>query len=204
MRVLLIIIASFFATNSICQTINGSAKPNELVRKYAEKNLDNYSIDTFYLDLFKPSKVVAYSLSKITIYIDYEVYIKEFSSLWEFYKKGMARIKKFGEYGNSEYKQRWVVIDSIYQITKKCEKIQDTFYVSQKAFNKVGLRPLISFDKLIEKGNCQILDNNNIRQKAIIRLKGSWQRGPLQGWSGRKYFLFEQKYFFLEVSDLHS
>ncbi len=204
MRIVLIIIASFFGTNSICQTATDIAKPNEFVKKYAEKNLDSYTIDTFYLGLFKPSKVVAYNLSKITIYIDYEYYIKELHSLWGFYKNVIDRIKNSVEYVNPEYKKRWVIIDSIYQIIKKSEKTQDTFYVSQKSFTKVGLRPLISFDKLIENGKCQIFDSNNVQQKAIIRLKGSWQKGPLQGWGGRKYFLFGQKYFFFEVSDWHS
>ena len=168
------------------------------------KKIGHYSVDTLYLGQFSAKKVIAYKLQSVTFYMDYKDYLKDLSVFWKRYRKGMKGLRKEkakGEYINPEYEPRWRVIDSVYRTIKNQYKTQDTIYVSQKPFDKVGLGCLAYLETQIEKGTCTIVDNKNIKQTIIIRRKEEWQRGYLEGWGGRKYFVPGQITPFYSATD---
>ncbi|MDF2188094.1 hypothetical protein [Paraflavitalea sp. CAU 1676] len=149
---------------------------------------------------------MSYTLLGLTIYINYKDYIKDLQPLWKHYKNGMKYVTsaKPGEYINPDYEPRWRVLDSMYRSARGLISKQDTLYVSQHTFNKVGLGSSISLDQLIEKGRCKIFDRDGIQQHIVIRVAGMYQKGPLNGWGGRRYLLTGAKGFFFEASDWHS
>jgi len=156
------------------------------------KKTDHFTIDTLHLGQFTAKKMVAYKYHSVTIFVDYKDYLASIKVFRKRYKKGMKDIKwakAKGEYINPDYEPRWLVIDSVYNTIQEQSKVQDTIYLTQAIFDKVGLGPLMDFDIYIENGHCIIFDQKNIRQTIIIRQKCSWYRGPLEAWGGRKYFL---------------
>ena len=209
MRILLIILIvcswaiSFGQVNQNVDSLKSTDFP---LREDGIK-LDKFTIDTLHLKKFKAKKIIAYKLGSVTFYINKNIYLKSLKVFWKNYKAGMKFVedeKNKGGYVNPEYEPRWRVIDSIYHTIRKLSKKQDTIFLSQKTFTKVGLRPLIDFAVQMENGHCAIYDNNNIQQKIIIRQRGSWYRGFLQFWSGRRYFLKGAVSFFYEATDLIS
>ena len=187
MRLLLIILTAFTWTNS-----------------FGQIPLDNYTVDTIHLLKFHAKKVVAYKLKQVTVYVSYQNFYKEFLPLYKRYKegvKGIEKERKRGEYINPDYEPRFRILDSTYKFLKAQVKTADTVYLTQTTFDKYQLRELIDFDKHIEKGTCAITDNNKDPHYIIIRQKGSWYRGPLAAWSGRRYFLPGQTEFFLSGTD---
>lgn len=206
MRILFILLTFCSWTISFGQTTqnNDSLKLTEFPLRVDGIKLDKFTTDTLHLGQFCAKKVIAYKFQEVTFYVDYNDYIKSLKVFWKRYKEGMKygkEAKEKGEYVNPEYEPRWLVIDSIYQTIKKQSKKQDTIYLTQKTFDKVGLRSLMDFDVQIEKGNCAIYNHNNILQTTIIRQKGSWYRGPLAAWGGRRYFLLGATNFFYEATD---
>ncbi len=188
MRIPLIILAISF-----CLCVHGQSIP-----------FDKYTTDTIRLKDFTAKKIVAYEIHSVTVYVNYDDYKKELYIFWKRYNEGIKEIskeKRKGEYINSDYKPRYKVIDSVYKLLNKQIKTSDTIYLSQKPFDKVGLRCLMDLDKQIEKGTCAITDNKNNKQYIIIRQKGEWYRGPLNAWGGRRYFLIGQTSYFLEATD---
>jgi hypothetical protein len=186
MRLLFIILTTFFSTIVIGQT------------------RDHYTVDTIQLPEFHVKKVVAYKLNQVTIYVSYKDFYKEYLPLYKRYKKGakgIAKERKQGHYINPDYEPRFKILDTTFKYLKTQIKKADTVYLTQSTFDKYQLRELISFDQHIEKRTCAITDNINKRQYIIIRQKGSWYRGPLAAWGGRRYFLPGQTSYFLSGTD---
>lgn len=166
--------------------------------------LDKYTVDTIRLPDFQAKKIVAYKLSQVTIYVKYQDFYYEFLPLYKRYNSGMksiAKERRKGEYINPDYDQRFRILDSTYKLLKAQVKLADTVYLTQASYSKYELRELIDFDKHIENGTCAITDNNNNRHYLIVRQKGSWYRGPLAAWGGRRYFLPGYAEFFLSGTD---
>ena len=166
--------------------------------------LDSYTVDTIHLGEFTAKKIVAYKYNDVTFYVKYEDYKKSFYVFWKRYSDGMkdARKEKLkGEYINPEYEPRWLLIDSVYQLLLKQARTQDTIFLYQKMFDKVGLGLFANFADLIEKKQCAITNEKNERQFIIIRQKGSWYKGPLAAWGGRRYFLPGATDFFIAATD---
>jgi hypothetical protein len=171
---------------------------------FAQVPFDSYTSDTIRLPEFNTKKVVAYKLKQVTIYVNYQEFYKEFLPLYKRYKDGMKgteKEKRRGEYINPEYEPRFRILDTTYRLLKTQEKLKDTIYLTQETFDKYQLREIIDLDKHIENGTCAITDNNNNRHYIVIRQKGSWYRGPLNAWGGRRYFLPGQTQFFLSGTD---
>jgi hypothetical protein len=200
MKTVLTIFILFFTTKTICQSTDTS-KLKSPADSYAIANLDHYTIDTFYLKSPEFKEVVAYNLSGVTIYIPYKDYINDLRPFWKRYKHSMKIKTDPDDYVNPDYEPRWRVIDSMYQIAKKSIKHQDTIYVFQRTFGKVGVGPIVYFEKQIESGECKIIDDHGIQQNMIIRVKGSRVRGPLDGWGGRIFFLNGRSHPFYEAGD---
>lgn len=206
MRILFIIFTFCSWTISFGQNTQNKdrLKSTEFPLRVDGIKLDKFTTDTLHLGQFSAEKIIAYKFQSVTFYVDYNDYLKSLKVFWTRYKDGMKGTKKEkakGEYINPEYELRWLVIDSIYQSIRKLSKKQDTIYLTQKTFDKVGLRSLMDFDLQIEKGHCAIYNENNIQQTIIIRQKGSWYRGPLAAWGGRRYFLSGATNFFYEATD---
>jgi len=206
MRILFIILAFCSWTISYGQSTqnNDSLKSTEFPLRVDGIKLDNFTIDTLHLGQFIAKKIIVYKFQSVTFFVDYYDYLKSLKVFWKRYKNGMKGTKKEkarGEYINPEYEPKWLVIDSIYKTTRKLSKKQDTIYLTQKTFDKVGLRGLMDFDVQIERGHCAIYDDKNIKQSTIIRQKGSWYRGPLAAWGGRRYFLQGATTYFYEATD---
>jgi hypothetical protein len=206
MRILFIILTICCWTISFGQTTQNkdSLDSTEFPLRVDGIKLDKFTTDTIHLGQFRAKKIIVYKFQSVTFHVDYKDYLKSLKVFWKRYKDGMKYLidgRKKGEYVNPEYEPRWLVIDSIYQTIKKLSKKQDTIYLTQKTFDKGGLRSLMDFDVQIEKGHCAIYNANNIQQTIIIKQKGSWYRGPLAAWGGRRYFLLGETNFFYEATD---
>ena len=166
---------------------------------------DKYTVDTFHLGQFFAKKIVAYEYNTVTFFVDYRDYLKMHTIFWKRYKEGMKSSKKEkekGEYINPDYEPRWLLIDSVYKVLKLQVRLKDTIFLTQKIFDKVGLGPGNNFfADLIEKNKCAIIDKERKRQFLIIRQKGSWYRGHLDAWGGRRYFLPGVRDFFIDATD---
>jgi hypothetical protein len=203
MRVLFVILAFCSWLISYGQNNDSLSSSGSPLRVDGIK-LDQFITDTLHLGQFTAKKIVAYKFPSVTIYVDYNDYLNSLKFFWKRYNDGMKGAKKEkaqGHYINPDYGPRWLLIDSIYQAIRRLSKTQDTIYISQNIFDKVGLRALMDFDVQIENGNCAIYDDKNIRQTIIIRQKGSWYRGPLAAWGGRRYFLQGAATYFYEATD---
>ena len=161
---------------------------------------DKYVTDTFRLTDFTAKKIVAYEINSVTVYVNYEDYKNELYTFWKNYKKS-RKYKSSSNILNHDFENRYRVIDSVYKLLVKQIKIVDTIFLTQKSFSSVGLRCLMDLDRQIENRTCAIVDSNNVRQFIIIRKKGSWYRGPLESWGGRRYFLVDYKNYFYEATD---
>jgi hypothetical protein len=187
MRLLLVLLTAFTSTLS-----------------FGQVPLDNYTTDTIRLPEFKAKKIVAYKLQQVTIYVNYKDFYKEFLPLYNRYKdgvKGIEKERRQGHYINPDYEPRFRILDTTIQQLKAQIKTADTVFLTQTTFDKYQLRELIDFDKHIENGTCAITDNKGKRHYLIIRQKGSWYRGPLAAWGGRRYFLPGRTSFFLSGTD---
>lgn len=168
------------------------------------RKLDTLAIDTLHLGQFTAKKMISFKYNSVTFWVEYKDYLTSIKVYWKRYKEGMKGAKSAkakGEYINPDYEQRWLLIDSVYNTIQKQSKVQDTIYLTQAVFDKVGIGPLIKFDKFIENGHCIIFDHNNIRQSIIIRLKCSWYRDSLAAWGGRKYFFSGSAVEFYAATD---
>jgi hypothetical protein len=162
---------------------------------------DKFSTDTLHLTPFTAKKIVAYTLNSITFYVDYNDYKKDLRVFWKRYNSGMKTKLAPNEKPNPDYNARWLTIDSIHTLLKTLVKKQDTIWLNQKTFDKVGLRQLCDFTKLIENNKCSIANNKGELQYIIIRKKGEWYRGPLNAWGGRRYFFPGDNNFFIDGTD---
>jgi hypothetical protein len=166
------------------------------------QDFDKYSTDTIKLGDFKSKKIVAYKIKYITFYFSLKECKKDFLTYWRRYREGIRQIqeqKKNGTYKDTEVNRRISAMDSVYRILTNHEN-SNTVYVNQQLFDWGGLRGF-DIDKQIEKGQCAISDSNNIRHYLIIRKKGSWYKGPLAAWGGRRYFLPGYDTYFIEATD---
>ncbi|OQP61780.1 hypothetical protein A3860_31460 [Niastella vici] len=170
-----------------------------------DKYYDTYTVDTITLTDIHFKKVVSYQINSVTFFVNYEDYKNELYICWKRYHDGMKgtkREKRRGEYINPDYEPRWKIIDSVYQLLKKQVTTQDTIFLTQKIFDKVGLGALNSFfPDMIEKNNCAIFGSDNKRHFIIIRHKGSKKTGNFTGTGGRVYFLPGQKKYFIGAMD---
>lgn len=170
-----------------------------------DKYYDTYTVDTLTLTDINFKKVVSYKINSVTFLVNYDDYKKELYIYWKRYHDGMKgtkREKRKGEYINPDYEPRWRTFDSVYQLLKTQVKTQDTIYLNQKIFDKVGLGSLNNFfPDMIEKKNCAILDSDNKRHFIIIRHKGSKKTGNFTGTGGRIYFLPGDKKYFIGAMD---
>ena len=171
-----------------------------------DKYYDNYTVDTLTLSDVSFKKVVSYKINSVTFLVNYNDYKKELHIYWKRYHDGMKgteREKRRGEYINPDYEPRWRTLDSVYQLLKTQAKMQDTIFLDQIIFDKVGLGPLNNFfADMIEKNNCAIIDSDNKRHFIIIRHKGGKRTSNSSGYSGRLYFLPGNKYYFIAATDV--
>ena len=170
-----------------------------------DKYYDTYSVDTITLSEVHFKKVVSYKINSVTFLVNYDDYKSELYIYWKRYHDGMKgtkREKRRGEYINPTYEPRWKTFDSVYQILKTQVKSQDTVYLNQSIFDKVGLAALNNFfPDMIEKKNCAIIDRDNKLHYIIIRHKGSKKTGNFTGTGGRIYFLPGAKKYFIGAMD---
>jgi hypothetical protein len=161
--------------------------------------LEQFTVDTLRLGELNAKKVIAYTIRRVTIQVEYSEYLNSLEVFWKRYKDGMNEIKRAaarGEYIDPKYEARWLLIDSVYRAIRKLSQEADTIHLSHTEFERLGLRPALDFDVQIEKGNCVIYNDEGIRQTVIIRQKGS-----LSYWGGRRYFLPGASTYFFEATD---
>jgi hypothetical protein len=171
-----------------------------------DKYYDTYTVDTLTLSDNSFKKVVSYKINSVTFLVNYDDYKKELYIYWKRYHDGMKgtkREKRRGDYINPDYEPRWRTIDSVYQFLKTRTKSQDTIFLNQRMFDKVGLGALNNFfPDMIEKNNCAIFDSENKRHFIIIRHKGGKRTGNSSSYGGRLYFLPGNKQYFIGTTDV--
>ena len=173
---------------------------------YSQKPLyDQYRTDTIYLEKIYFKKVVSYKIGSIIFLVDYSDFKDNLYSFWKKYQKENRLAEKEKHNGvvvNPAYEPRWRLIDSVYKIIKTQIKTQDTIFLSQEIFDKVGIGPWGNFfPDLIEQNECAIFDENQKQHFTIVRQTGTKIRGPLDGYGGRAYFLPGQKQYFIAALD---
>ncbi len=164
-----------------------------------------YTQDTIHLKKVSYRKTAAYNLDSVMIFMNYKDFKKEYHNIWSIYNRGMKfgrKAKKKGGYVNPEYEPRYKVIDSFYKLVRKQARGADTIYLSQAVFDPFQVCPVCHLiPKLLEKGDCAIKDELQVRHFLIIRQKGSGSTGPSTAASGRAYFLQGAKQPFFSVLD---
>ena len=164
-----------------------------------EQEVDVLSIDTILLTKTKIKDILVYDISGTKICIKRKKYLKGVKAVYKRYEKWLKESKESDENYNF-LKTRFEFLDSIYTIAKKHNK-NDTLFLKNHLFDNAGFSPLTDFDKLIEKNQAVILDNNDIMQNRIIRKKVSYYRNAWDAWAGRRYFLSNNDEYFYEATD---
>jgi hypothetical protein len=150
-------------------------------------DLDKYSIDTVRLTNFNAKKVIVFKHNDATFYLDFAEYKIAVADFKKMYLKG--------------YKRRLDEVNSALKNAKRQFKKTDTAYMTQQDFNNFGVQPMEKFIATqIDKGNCLVHDINNSPLTQIIRVTGSFIRGPLNAWAGRRYYLPGQDKYILLVT----
>jgi hypothetical protein len=157
-------------------------------------------IDTINLKKFKCKKVIVYEFENAKICIPTKDYLKRISIVRRNYKESLAESNKDGEsfiYLHRNFK----IIDSVYKAVQKGIKTKDTIVIKYDIFKKTELGSLINFEYFIENEKCEVYDVNGKTQNKIIRKTESYYIGPENSWSGRRYYLINQKKYFYECTD---
>jgi hypothetical protein len=165
---------------------------------------DKSSDSVIYLKQFSSKKNVAYTINDVTVFMNRDDYKNDVEVVWKHYNEGLSPFQKekiLKEGASSDWNKRYILIDSVYKLLLVEIDSQDTIRLSEKTFNKAGLRGLANIDRLIENGKCAIIDENNVRHFKIIRRKGSWYRGPKEAWGGRRYYLPKKEKWFYQATD---
>jgi len=164
----------------------------------------NHTTDTIILRQLKFKKVVAYQIGNATILADYDNFMKSFRPFWKKYKKGVQSLDRGKLKAKEEspwYFRRFSFLDTTYKRLTSQILTQDTVFINDISFNLSDIGTSFNFVKNIEEGKCIILDSNNIIQPFILRQKYSYQKGLLDGWGGRLYFINGQPKPFIRGTD---
>jgi hypothetical protein len=127
--------------------------------------------------------------------------MNSFTPFWKRLGKGVKEVKRSerrGEAFNKNYYRMFKLADSIHNFLEAQIVAGDTAYVADELFQSAGMGSGHDFSKNLENGNCIILDKNKEKQVKVLRQHYSRQKGFLDGWGGRLYFLPGQKYPFLK------
>jgi len=160
--------------------------------------------DTIRLKEFHAKKIVAFTIHRVTIFVDYRDFEKEMRAFWKYYNhglKGYFKAKDRGEVVNADFEIRYRAIDSFYKDLNAQIKIADTIHLVEGGLSKYDLGDIIYYDRQIENGHCAIEDEQHVRYFIILRQKVSRMRGFLDGWGGRWYFLPGHKEHFYAAMD---
>ncbi len=164
----------------------------------------NLPTDTINLRDLSFKKVLAYQVGNATILADYNDFMKSFKPFWNKFKKGVrsldrGKVKAIEE--NPWYVKRFKFLDSTYKRLTEQIKTQDTVFISDISFMMAEIGTSYDFVGKIENGQCLVLNKKNEIQPFILRQKYSYQRGPLDGWGGRLYFILGQEKPFIRGTD---
>lgn len=160
--------------------------------------------DTIFLKQLSLKKVLAYRIGEATILIDYNDFMKSFKPFWTKYKEGVRSLDRGKEKAFEEnpwYVKRFIFLDSTYKRLNAQIKTQDTVFINDVSFKKADIGTPIDFARKIENGQCLVLNKTNENQLFILRQKYSFQRGPLDGWGGRLYFIPGENTPFISGTD---
>ena len=173
--------------------------------KVTAQNYDaNQPTDTINLPQLFFKKVLAYQVGNVTILADYNDFMKSFKPFWNKFKKGVrsldrGKVKAIEE--NPWYVKRFKFLDATYKRLTEQIKTQDTVFINDISFMMADIGTSYDFVEKIEIGQCLVLNKSNERQSFILRQKYSYQRGPLDGWGGRLYFIPGQEKPFIRGRD---
>jgi hypothetical protein len=164
----------------------------------------NQPTDTINLRQISFKKVLAYQVGNATILADYNDFMKSFKPFWNKFKKGVrsldrGKVKAVEE--NPWYVKRFRFLDSTYKRLTEQIKTQDTVFINSFSFMMADIGTSYDFVGKIENGQCSVLNRDNERQTFILRQKYSYQKGPLNGWGGRLYFIAGQIKPFITGTD---
>jgi hypothetical protein len=160
--------------------------------------------DTIKLKNINFKKVLAYKINSATVLVSYEDFMKAFAPFWKKYKRGVrslnrGKLKAIEE--NPSWVRRSIFLDSTYKRLTAQIKTMDTVYINQWSFALADIGTSYDFVGKIDQGSCIVLDNNNVRQTFVLKQKYSYQKGFLDGWSGRLYFINGQQKPFIRGTD---
>lgn len=171
---------------------------------YAQIYSGSQKTDTFFLKNLEIKKVIAYRINSVTILVDYDDFMKTFTSIW---KECKARVKILDKDEGYDFagipgnRTRFHFLDTTYQNIKRQINNNDTVYIDDSSFRFADAGHGYLFDQAIEIGRCIILAKNHKRQSVILRQKYSYQKDVLNGWGGRLYFFSSDKTPFLKATD---
>lgn len=164
----------------------------------------NQPTDTIKLRQINLKKILAYQIGNATILVDFEDFMKSFEPFLKKYKKGVRSLDRGKQKATEEnpwYVKRYNFLHTTYKRLTTQIKTQDTVFINDALFMQADIGTSYDFVKKIEEGECVILDNNGKIQSFILRQKYSYQRGPLDGWGGRLYFIMGQLKPFIRGRD---
>jgi hypothetical protein len=150
-------------------------------------DLDKYSMDTVNLSSFSSKKTISLTHNNLIFYLGYEEY--------KFAVNGFTKA-----YWRRDKNRLQRVISTLKSAKKQLQK-SDTAYLTQQDFDNIGIQLMEKFIATqIDNKKCLITDANKFLQSFIIRVKGSFNRGVLNAWEGRRYYLPKQEKHFLMIT----
>jgi hypothetical protein len=155
--------------------------------------------DTITLDSFYCSRIVAYKLELVTVFLCYDEFKTSIINLEADYK-GHPPANIYGPVYRSlknSRKKSLKILGSIIKKLNQQTKIVDTIVLVYKPLDNRTLW-MWQLNKIItsqiEKNNCAIMDRKNEMHLRIIRSDGPWNWGS----GGRRYFLSGSDAFFID------
>ncbi|MFT3935688.1 MAG: hypothetical protein QM726_18820 [Chitinophagaceae bacterium] len=132
------------------------------------------------------------------------IFLSSFEKLYYRFKKGVRSIGKRREDAlreNPSYVHRFDFLDSTHARLIQQVVSNDTVYINNYDFQLADIGTGYDFVDAIKKNKCIIIDNNKIRQYIILIQKYSQQKGMLDGWGGRLFFLPGKNQPFIAETD---
>jgi hypothetical protein len=150
--------------------------------------LDKYKIDTLFLTGLEAKRVIVFTNGGLRYLISFDSF-----------KQAALKFRK--EYWRTD-KQQCKKIKPFLEDCKKLLSLNDTAFMRVEDYNYLGFH-------FVERFITSQIDNQQVLIQAsnsgqlittVIRVTGSYIKGPLHAWAGKRYFLPGQPDWFIEIT----
>lgn len=150
-------------------------------------NLDQYKLDTLKSDFLSARQVIVFKNEGLFFYLDYKNFKDSVTSFRKAYKRTDKKATK----------QARLLI----RIANERIRNSDTVFMDNEHYNLVGFYFVERFiTTQIDQGKCLLKNSARKTIPIIIRIRGSYIRGTLNGWGGSRYYIPGNENHFAEMT----